>query len=77
LEFITLSTEPRIRKGKGAARALRREGKIPAVLYGRNTDTRMLTVNVAELENNLKKHSASLVHFWSKLNHILAFYNSN
>ncbi len=67
MEFITLSTESRTRTGKGVARSLRREGKIPAVLYGRDTDTRMLTVNVAELENNLKKHSAALSVFQLKV----------
>jgi large subunit ribosomal protein L25 len=63
LEFIALSTKPRTQTGKGAARALRREGKIPAVLYGPQADTRMLSVDVAELENSLKKHSASLAVF--------------
>jgi large subunit ribosomal protein L25 len=60
LEFIALSTKPRIRTGKGGARALRREGRIPAVLYGPNTETRMLSVDTAGLENHLKKHPASL-----------------
>jgi len=60
LEFIALSTTPRTRTGKGGARALRREGRTPAVLYGPNTETRMLSVDAAELENNLKKHPASL-----------------
>jgi len=63
LEFIGLSTEPRTRKGKGAARTLRREGKIPAVLYGPKAETRMLSVDVAELETCLKKHTASLAVF--------------
>ena len=31
---LTLSAEPRERAGKGASRALRREGRIPAVIYG-------------------------------------------
>jgi large subunit ribosomal protein L25 len=63
LEFIALSTKPRARKGKGAAHALRRAGEIPAVLYGPKTDTQMLSVDVGELENCLKKHSASLTVF--------------
>jgi large subunit ribosomal protein L25 len=31
---LTISAEPRERAGKGASRALRREGRIPAVIYG-------------------------------------------
>jgi large subunit ribosomal protein L25 len=60
LEFIALSTKPRTRTGKGGARTLRREGRIPAVLYGPNTETRMLSLDAAELEINLKKHPASM-----------------
>ena len=60
MEFIALSTKPRTRTGKGGARALRREGRIPAVLYGPDTETRMLSVDAAGLQNHLKKHPASL-----------------
>jgi large subunit ribosomal protein L25 len=35
---LTLSAETRERAGKGASRALRREGRIPAVIYGNNED---------------------------------------
>jgi large subunit ribosomal protein L25 len=31
---LTIAAEPRERAGKGASRALRREGRIPAVIYG-------------------------------------------
>ena len=34
MEAIELSIEPRANAGKGAARAARRNGKIPAILYG-------------------------------------------
>jgi large subunit ribosomal protein L25 len=33
---LTLSAEARERAGKGASRALRREGRVPAVIYGNN-----------------------------------------
>ena len=33
-DTLTISAEPRERAGKGASRALRREGRIPAVIYG-------------------------------------------
>ncbi|HEY3869904.1 MAG TPA: 50S ribosomal protein L25/general stress protein Ctc [Actinocrinis sp.] len=35
---IRITAEPRENFGKGAARQLRRDGKIPAVLYGHKTD---------------------------------------
>jgi large subunit ribosomal protein L25 len=37
-EQLTLSAETRERAGKGAARSLRREGRVPAVVYGNNED---------------------------------------
>src|SRR4051794_764253 len=33
-EMISLSAEPRVRAGKGAARATRRAGRVPAIVYG-------------------------------------------
>ncbi|MEZ7006178.1 50S ribosomal protein L25/general stress protein Ctc [Streptomyces sp. AD55] len=35
---VTLSAEPRTEFGKGAARRIRRENKVPGVLYGHGTD---------------------------------------
>ena len=43
---LTLSAEPRERAGKGASRALRREGRVPAVIYGNNQDPE--TIHVEE-----------------------------
>jgi large subunit ribosomal protein L25 len=37
-EQLTLSAETRERAGKGASRVLRREGRVPAVVYGNNED---------------------------------------
>ncbi|HEY0115509.1 MAG TPA: 50S ribosomal protein L25/general stress protein Ctc [Allosphingosinicella sp.] len=37
-EQLTLSAEARDRAGKGASRHLRREGRVPAVIYGANED---------------------------------------
>jgi len=47
---LTLSAEPRERAGKGASRALRREGRVPAVIYGDNKDP--VTIHVEEKELN-------------------------
>ena len=37
-EQLTLSAETRERAGKGASRAMRREGRVPAVIYGNNQE---------------------------------------
>lgn len=41
---LTLSAEVRERAGKGASRALRREGRVPAVIYGNNEDPALIHV---------------------------------
>jgi large subunit ribosomal protein L25 len=43
---LTLSAETRERAGKGASRAMRREGRVPAVIYGEKKDP--LTIHVEE-----------------------------
>jgi large subunit ribosomal protein L25 len=45
-DLLTLSAEPRERAGKGASRALRREGRVPAVIYGDNQEP--VTIHVEE-----------------------------
>ncbi|TRD09899.1 50S ribosomal protein L25/general stress protein Ctc [Erythrobacter insulae] len=47
-DALTLPAETRERAGKGASRALRREGRIPAVIYGGNEEP--LTIHVEEKE---------------------------
>ncbi|WP_420605462.1 50S ribosomal protein L25/general stress protein Ctc [Novosphingopyxis sp.] len=47
---LTLSAEARERAGKGASRALRREGRVPAVVYGNKKDA--LSIHVGEKELN-------------------------
>jgi len=48
-EVETLPAAARERAGKGAARAMRREGKVPAVIYGDKKDTVMLTLDVRDV----------------------------
>jgi large subunit ribosomal protein L25 len=43
---LTLPAEPRDRAGKGASRALRREGRVPAVIYGEKKEP--LSIHVEE-----------------------------
>ena len=45
-EQLTLSAETRDRAGKGASRHLRREGRVPAVVYGNNEEP--LSIHVEE-----------------------------
>lgn len=51
---IKIAAEPRDAFGKGAARQLRREGKIPAVLYGHKQETVHLALPEHELFLALK-----------------------
>jgi large subunit ribosomal protein L25 len=55
LEQIDLKAQIRKTTGKGPARTLRREGRIPAVLYGPKTDSMMLSIDFKEFEQIVKK----------------------
>jgi len=48
-DILSLTVEPRAKAGKGSARAARREGKIPAVIYGAKKDPVMVTIRRNEL----------------------------
>ena len=50
MEFIDLKAATRETTGKCPARVLRRDGKIPAVLYGANTEPVKLTVSITDVE---------------------------
>ena len=57
-----INAEVREDVGKGASRRLRRQGKIPAVLYGGETAPATLT-----LEHDLIKHAAETESFYSSI----------
>ena len=59
MELIELKANIRNSVGKGQARALRRAEKIPAVLYGPETEPVLLSVEIINLEKALKKSTAS------------------
>ena len=44
MQHVSLAAESRTNTGKGAARSLRREGKVPAVIYGHALAARPLAV---------------------------------
>ena len=50
---VTLQAELRVETGKGAARALRRSGSVPGVIYGHGEETRACKVETKELEQLL------------------------
>jgi len=52
-EALTLPAEARERAGKGASRALRREGRVPAVIYGGKEDPLAIHVEAKELVRQL------------------------
>ena len=54
-DTVTLRAEPRDRAGKGAARAARRSGRVPAVIYGEGKPATMISVDPRELARMLQK----------------------
>ena len=58
---VRIVAETRTEFGKGAARRVRRDGKIPAVLYGHGTDARHLTLGSRDFTRALKSGGANTV----------------
>lgn len=56
-ENATLKAALRTETGKGAMRRLRREGRIPAVVYGRGEETRAVSLDAQDFETLVKHHS--------------------
>lgn len=56
-ETVRLEVEPRDRTGKGGARSLRREGYIPAVVYGHGDDSTNVKIRVEDLDSLLGRIS--------------------
>lgn len=59
MEIHNVNAQIRNATGKGAARTLRREGRIPAILYGSDIDSVALSVSAYDMEQLLKKVSYS------------------
>jgi large subunit ribosomal protein L25 len=53
-DVLNLAAEARDRVGKGAARSLRRAGRIPAIIYGDKKDPLAISIGGFELGNELK-----------------------
>ena len=54
---IVLNAELRTDKGKGASRRLRREGKVPAILYGGQREPRALVMDHDSLLHHLENEA--------------------
>jgi large subunit ribosomal protein L25 len=54
-EIVSLSAEPRARVGKGAARATRRMGRVPAIIYGGKQDAVLISLEPRELSRAVAK----------------------
>ena len=55
---VRIEAEPRTEFGKGASRAIRREGRVPAVMYGHGAENRHMTLPEHELMLALKTPNA-------------------
>lgn len=56
-----LTANVRTRTGKGASRQARRDGKVPAVLYGHGTDPQHLELNARDFAAVLRGHGTNAV----------------
>ena len=50
---VTFNAKKREKAGKGAARACRREGRVPAVIYGGKKDAVLISLDPVQLEKAL------------------------
>lgn len=57
-QTVKISAEHRTAAGSSKARALRRNGKVPGVLYGHGRDAESLTISAADLDKALQGISA-------------------
>ena len=54
-EIISLTAEPRDRAGKGAARAARRSGRVPGIIYGGGETPVQITLDPRELSRAINR----------------------
>lgn len=62
-EAIAIAAEARDRAGKGAARAARRAGMVPGVIYGESAPPTMININVRTVQR-LVRDPAHLTHLY-------------
>jgi large subunit ribosomal protein L25 len=59
VEAVTIAAKPRERAGKGAARATRRAGRVPGVIYGEKQAPQLIDLDPKELTMQLQKAGQS------------------
>ncbi len=55
-DVVSLAAEVRPGAGRGTARQARREGRVPAVIYGNKEDSTLITIAAPELHKQLRQH---------------------
>lgn len=63
MQLLDITANKRTSAGNSPSRALRREGFVPAVLYGPGTESISLSISSLDLEHALKKASSSQIIF--------------
>ena len=61
MQQAKLEVQPRDAFGKQSARAIRREGGVPAVLYGRSQDTLAIQLNARTFKQFLRTHGENVI----------------
>lgn len=61
MEQVLIKADTRSSTGKGIARKLRRDGKIPAVLYGRNIDSLLITLSSSDWEKTTRHTKRNII----------------
>jgi large subunit ribosomal protein L25 len=56
-ETLTFPAEKRAKGGRGPSRALRRQGKVPAILYGGKDEPLMLAVPAKEMKQQIQSNA--------------------
>lgn len=67
-EITSLDAQTRDRAGKGAARAIRRSGMVPCVIYGDKKDSLLIVMDPRHLSRELNKGSFFISQFSVKVN---------
>lgn len=67
MELIKLNAKLRETTGKGAARALRRNNAIPAVIYGAKTDGMILSIDTSEFNKIIRDNGTAGLFFDLKI----------
>jgi len=55
VETVKLAAQPRDRAGKGAARSVRREGRVPAVVYGDKQTPALISLDPRDVVREMRK----------------------